>query len=74
MLNFIFGMCVAFFITAALFINYAGSKATRQEEKMNEVIDENARRKQEMQEQQIDDFSRMMSYDVEIAYDRRREV
>ena len=74
MLNFIFGMCVAFLITAVLFINYAGSKTTRQEEKMNEEIDENARRKQEIQEQQIDDFSRMMSYDVDVAYDRKSEV
>lgn len=53
----------------------ASSKISREEEKhYTEEIDELTKRKQELQEQQIDDFSRMMSYDVDVAYDRKSEV
>ena len=62
------------FAAGVIAIIILASGKTVKEINYTEEIDEMAKRKQELQEQQIDDFSRMMSYDVEIAYDRRREV
>lgn len=69
MASFLLGIIVGILVVIIL-----GRGKTVKEINYTEEIDEMARRKQEIQEQQIDDFSRMMSYDVEIAYDRRREV
>jgi hypothetical protein len=62
-------------VGGALYLAYlVGRKSVASGELPIEVLDEAVRRKQEIQEQQIDDFSRMMSYDVEVAYDRKSEV
>lgn len=75
MYSFVLGVIFTLGVGAALYLAYlVGKKSTATEELPIEVLDEAMRRKQEMQEQQIDDFSKMMSYDVEIAYDRRNEV
>ena len=75
MASFLFGFIGGIVGATLLYFLMASGKISREEEKhYTEEIDEMAKRKQELQEQQIDDFSRMMSYDVEIAYDRRNEV
>lgn len=58
------------------------AQGKRVEEETSDLLNEvkaayetaEAARKRKMQEQQIDDFSRMMSYDVDVAYDRKSEV
>lgn len=67
--SFLLGIAVG----VAVVIIMASTKTVK-EINYTEEIDELTKRKQELQEQQIDDFSRMMSYDVEVAYDRRSEV
>ena len=75
MASFLLGFIGGIVGVTLLYLLMASGKISREEEKhYTEEIDEMARRKREIQEQQIDDFSRMMSYDVEIAYDRRNEV
>lgn len=69
MVSFLLGIAVG----VAVVIIMASAKTVK-EINYTEEIDELTKRKQELQEQQIDDFSRMMSYDVEVAYDRRSEV
>ena len=67
--SFLIGIAVGII---AMIIMGSGKKV--KEINYTEEIDELTKRKQEMQEQQIDDFSRMMSYDVDVAYDRKSEV
>lgn len=75
MASFLLGFIGGIVGVTLFYLLMASGKISREEEKhYTEEIDEMAKRKQELQEQQIDDFSRMMSYDVEIAYDRRKEV
>ena len=75
MYSFVLGVIFTLGVGGALYLAYlVGKKSTATKELPIEVLDEAMRRKQELQEQQIDDFSKMMSYDVEIAYDRRNEV
>ena len=75
MYSFALGVIFTLGVGGALYLAYlVGKKSIAREELPIEVLDDELRRKQELQEQQIDDFSRMMSYDVEIAYDRRNEV
>ena len=73
--SFLLGFIGGIIAVTLFFVLMASGKISREEEKYyTEEIDEVKKRKQELQEQQIDDFSRMMSYDVEIAYDIRNEV
>ena len=75
MYSFVLGVIFTLSVGTALYLAYlVGKKSTATEELPIEILDDELRRKQELQEQQIGDFSRMMSYDVEIAYDRRNEV
>jgi len=75
MYSFVLGVIFTLGVGGALYLAYlVGRKSVASEELPIEVLDEAVRRKQEIQEQQIDDFSKMMSYDVEIAYDRKSEV
>lgn len=75
MYSFVLGVIFTLGVGGALYLAYlVGRKSAASEELPIEVLDETVRRKQEIQEQQIDDFSRMMSYDVEVAYDRKSEV
>jgi uncharacterized membrane-anchored protein YhcB (DUF1043 family) len=69
MVSFLLGIAVG-----VIAIIILGSGKTVKEINYTEEIDELTKRKQELQEQQIDDFSRMMSYDVDVAYDRKSEV
>lgn len=75
MYSFVLGVIFTLGVGGALYLAYlVGKKSATTEELPIEILDDELKRKQELQEQQIDDFSRMMSYDVEIAYDRRNEV
>lgn len=68
MVGFILGVL---FTLLTLGVGFASYQLGRKGTKIEDILSKEQKIKQELQLRQLDDFSNMMNYDVDVAYDRK---
>lgn len=66
------GFVVGVIITLAVgYIGYRVGKTQKTFENKSEAVAKEREERQRIQEEQLEDFNKMMNYDVDVAYDKK---